>query len=135
MERIAQRFKDIQKKGANLADGVPNDEKWLPPFSDEKDIPKVDKGKGKGPMRFSRDPSHQYLIEASSLLSPPEPPEPIILAGIIVTLYVLPGAPLCIPCCIWTSGLGSWFVNLCEPKPKYSFSPVQVQGGPEPEPD
>jgi len=32
-------------------------------------------------------------------------------------LYVLPGVPPRIPCRIWISGSGLWFMNLCEPEP------------------
>ena len=94
-ERIAQRFKDIQKKAANLADGAPSDEKSQLLFSDEKDAPKVDKGKGKAvagshdnlisdsPPPLSPQGSPETLvINTSSSPSPPEPPEPIMLAGL-----------------------------------------------------
>lgn len=94
-ERIAQRFKDIQKKAANLADGPPSDEKTQLLFTDEKGSPKVDKGKGKAveeppdriindsPPPLSPQPSPETLvIKTSSSPSPPEPPEPILLAGL-----------------------------------------------------
>jgi hypothetical protein len=94
-ERIAQRFKDIQKKAANFADGAPSDEKSQLLFSDDKDAPKLDKGKGKAiaepqdhiisdsPPSLSPHVSPAMLdVETSSSSSPPEPPEPIILAGL-----------------------------------------------------
>ena len=94
-ERIAQRFKDIQKKAANFADGAPSDEKSQLLFTDDKDAPKVDKGKGKAvaepqdriisdsPPPLSPHVSPTMLgAKTSSSPSPPEPPEPIILAGL-----------------------------------------------------
>lgn len=91
-ERIAQRFKDIQKKAANLADD--GDEKSQLLFSDEKEAPRVDKGKGKAvepqdsviidsPPPLSPPLSPEtVVVKTSSSPSPPAPPEPIILAGL-----------------------------------------------------
>ncbi len=92
-ERIAQRFKDIQRKAANLADDTPSDETAQLLFSEEKEGPKVDKGKGKAvaelpdstitdsPPSLSPQRSPETLaIKTSPSL--PEPPEPILLAGL-----------------------------------------------------
>ncbi|KAI0305821.1 hypothetical protein B0F90DRAFT_1693763 [Multifurca ochricompacta] len=78
-QRIAQRFKDIQRKASNFAEGGP----------------KVDKGKGKvveepsdtivnaSPPSISPQLSSTNLvIKTSSSPAPPEPPEPILLAGL-----------------------------------------------------
>ena len=94
-ERIAQRFKDIQQKASNLADDEPSDQKTQVLFSDEKEGPKVDKGKGKaveGPsdsiINASPPPLSPQLSPASLIIktspspSPPAPPEPILLAGL-----------------------------------------------------
>jgi hypothetical protein len=89
-ERIAQRFKDIQRKAVDLADDVPSDGTTQLLFSDEKEGPKVDKGKGKAveqPVSISDSPpslspqlSPETLIITTS--SSPSPPEPILLAGL-----------------------------------------------------
>lgn len=93
-ERISQRFKDIQRKAANLADSGAGDEKSQLLFSDEKEPPRVDKGKGKAlaepqnsvisdsPPPLSPPLSSEPIVKASSSLPPPVPPEPIILAGL-----------------------------------------------------
>ena len=72
---VTQRFKDIQKKGANLADGAPNDEKWLPLFSDEKDIPKVNKGKG----NVVAGPYDNIINDSWPPLSPQGSPETLVI--------------------------------------------------------
>jgi hypothetical protein len=91
-ERIAQRFKDIQRKAAHLADDAPGDEKAQLLFSDEKEGPKVDKGKGKAvaespvdaindsPPPLSPQLSQEAVVIKTS--SSPSPPEPILLAGL-----------------------------------------------------
>jgi hypothetical protein len=94
-ERIAQSFKDIQRKAANLADDAPSDGTTQLLFSDEKEGPKVDKGKGKAvaeqpgstisdsPPSSSPQRSPETLAtKTSSLPSLPEAPEPILLAGL-----------------------------------------------------
>ena len=94
-ERIAQRFKDIQRKAANPADDAPNDGTTQLLFSDEKEGPKVDKGKGKAveeepgstlsdsPSSSSPQLSPETLaVKTSSLPSLPALPEPILLAGL-----------------------------------------------------
>ncbi|KAH9995488.1 hypothetical protein BJV77DRAFT_1059663 [Russula vinacea] len=85
-ERLAQRFKDIQKRAANLADDAPSDGTTQLLFSDEKEGPKVDKGKGKAVAEQPGSLSPATLdIKTSSLPSPPNPPEPILLAGLSFT--------------------------------------------------
>jgi hypothetical protein len=94
-ERLAQRFKDIHRKASGLIDGVPSDEKTEVLFSDEKEKPKVDKGKGKAVeepsdsiIRASPPPLSPQLSPASLVIKtsssplPSEPPEPILLAGL-----------------------------------------------------
>jgi hypothetical protein len=93
-ERIAQRFKDIQRKAAHLTDDTPSDETTQLLFGEEKEGPKVDKGKGKAvegqpdsiitasPPSLSPQPSRETLAVKPSPLSLPEPPEPILLAGL-----------------------------------------------------
>ena len=93
-ERISQRFKDIQRKAVNLADDAPNDGTTQLLFSDEKEGPKVDKGKGKAvaeqpgsvisdsPSSSSLQLSPETLAVKTSLPSLPELPEPILLAGL-----------------------------------------------------
>ena len=92
-ERIAQRFKDIQLRASHLADDTPSDGTTQLLFSEEKEGPKVDKGKGKAvegqpdsittasPPSLSPEPPETLAIQTSPL-SPPEPPEPILLAGL-----------------------------------------------------
>ena len=94
-ERLAQRFKDMQRKASGLIDGVPSDEKTEVLFSDEKEKPKVDKGKGKAveessdsiirtsppPLSPELSPANLVVKTPSSPLLP-EPPEPIFLAGL-----------------------------------------------------
>ncbi|KAH9040382.1 hypothetical protein EDB85DRAFT_1925857 [Lactarius pseudohatsudake] len=61
-ERIAQKFKDIQRKASDLAEGSPNEEKSQVLFSDDKEGPKVDKGKGKAveePSAWASRPRHR----------------------------------------------------------------------------
>jgi hypothetical protein len=93
-ERIAQRFKDIQRKAAHLADDTPSDGTTQLLFGEEKEGPKVDKGKGKAveeqidsivtasPPSLSPEPSPETLSIKTSPSSLPEPPEPILLAGL-----------------------------------------------------
>ncbi|KAH9066772.1 hypothetical protein EDB87DRAFT_1678620 [Lactarius vividus] len=94
-ERIAQKFKDIQRKASDLAEGSPNEEKSQVLFSDDKEGPKVDKGKGKAveepsgsvvnaspPPLSPQLPPTGLGIKASSSPAPPEPPEPMLLAGL-----------------------------------------------------
>jgi hypothetical protein len=93
-ERIAQRFKDIQRKAAHLADDTPGDGTTQLLFAEEKEGPKVDKGKGKAvegqtdsiitasPPSLSPQPSLETLAIKTSPLLVPEPPEPILLAGL-----------------------------------------------------
>jgi hypothetical protein len=94
-ERIAQRFKDIQRKASGLVDGEPSDEKTHVLFSDEKETPQIDKGKGKAvegpsdniintspPSLSPQLPPASLIIKTSSSPSPPGPPEPILLAGL-----------------------------------------------------
>lgn len=93
-ERIAQRFKDIQRKASHLADDTPSDGSTQLLFSEEKEAPKVDKGKGKAveepadsiitasPPSLSPQLSPKSLAIKTSPPSLPEPPEPILLAGL-----------------------------------------------------
>lgn len=95
-ERIAQRFKDIQRKAVHLADD-PSDDTTQLLFSEEKEVPKVDKGKGRAveeqpdrittasPPPLSPKPSPEALSIKTSPSSLPEPPEPILLAGLSLT--------------------------------------------------
>lgn len=100
-ERIAQKFKDIQRKASDLAESAPSEEKSQLLFSDDKEAPKVDKGKGKAveepsgsvvnasPPPLSPQLSPTSLgIKAPSPPAPPEPSEPMLLAG----LSLLPAA-------------------------------------------
>jgi hypothetical protein len=92
-ERIAQRFKDIQIRASHLADDTPNDGTTQLLFSEEKEGPKVDKGKGKAvegrpdsittapPPSLSPQPLEALAIKTSPS-SLPGPPEPILLAGL-----------------------------------------------------
>ncbi|KAN0102514.1 hypothetical protein V8E52_011358 [Russula decolorans] len=93
-ERIAQRFKDIQRKASHLADDTPSDGMTQLLFGEEKEGPKVDKGKGKAvegqtdsiitasPPSLSPEPSLETLAIKTSPSSLPEPSEPILLAGL-----------------------------------------------------
>ncbi|KAH9074720.1 hypothetical protein EDB83DRAFT_2352927 [Lactarius deliciosus] len=86
-ERIAQKFKDIQRKASDLAEGSPNEEKSQVLFSDDKEGPKIDKGKGKAvnaspPPLSPQLPPTSLDIKASSPTAPPEPSEPMLLAGL-----------------------------------------------------
>ena len=93
-ERIAQRFKDIQRKAAHLANDTPSDGTTQLLFTEEKEVPKVDKGKGKAvegqtdsiitasPPSLSPEPSSKTLAIKTSPSSLAEPPEPILLAGL-----------------------------------------------------
>src|SRR6266478_3234207 len=93
-ERIAQSFKEIQRRAANLADDTPSDGTTQLLFTEEKEVPKVDKGKGKAiteepestitnsPPSLSPQRSPEILAIKTASSSLPEPPEPIILAGL-----------------------------------------------------
>jgi hypothetical protein len=86
---IAQRFKDIQRKAADFADDAPSDGTTQLLFGDEKEGPKVDKGKAKAverlvsisdsPPLLSPQLSPQPLIIKTSS---PLPPKPILLVGL-----------------------------------------------------
>ena len=92
-ERIAQRFKDIQSRASHLADDTPGDGTTHLLFGEEKEGPKIDKGKGKAvegqphsiisasPPSLSPEPPETLSIKTSQS-SLPEPPEPILLAGL-----------------------------------------------------
>ena len=91
-ERIAQKFKDIQRRASDLAEGVPSEEKPQVLFSDDKEGPKVDKGKGKaveepsGSVVTSSPPPLSPQLPPTSLVikasSPTEPSGPMLLAGL-----------------------------------------------------
>jgi hypothetical protein len=95
-ERIAQKFKDIQRKASDLAEGVPSEEKSQVLFSDDKEGPKVDKGKGKAveepsgslvsasppPLSPQLPPTSLGIKVSSPPQAPPEPSGPMLLAGL-----------------------------------------------------
>ena len=97
-ERIAQKFKDIHRRASDLAEGAPGEETSQVLFSDDKEGPKVDKGKGKA----VEEPSDSLVSSSPPPLSPSAslgvkslPPtaapglsEPMLLAG----LSLLPAA-------------------------------------------
>ncbi|KAF8273068.1 hypothetical protein EI94DRAFT_1795447 [Lactarius quietus] len=100
-ERIAQKFKDIQRKASDLSEGAPSEEKSQVLFSDDKEGPKLDKGKGKA----VEEPSSSLFTPSPPPLTPPLTPtslgikappptatpghsEPMLLAG----LSMLPAA-------------------------------------------
>lgn len=95
-ERIAQKFKDIQRRASDLAaETSPSDEKSQVLFSDDKEGPKVDKGKGKA----VEEPTDSVVNASPPPLSPQLPPtsldvktstpttapEPMLLAGLSLT--------------------------------------------------
>ncbi|THU99108.1 hypothetical protein K435DRAFT_508387 [Dendrothele bispora CBS 962.96] len=96
-ERIAARLKEIQKRAAGAAaaaEGKESKENLLEPESEkEKDLPTVDKGKGKAveeisspvnigsPLALSPEAAKRDLPPLESPM-PPMPPEPMLLAGL-----------------------------------------------------
>ena len=94
-ERIAQKFRDIQRRVSDPSEDVPSEEKSQVLFSDDKEGPKIDKGKGKAveepsdavvssspPPLSPQLPPTNLDVKVSSSPAPPEPPEPILLAGL-----------------------------------------------------
>ncbi|KAI9458178.1 hypothetical protein BJY52DRAFT_1270186 [Lactarius psammicola] len=91
-ERIAQKFKDIQRKASDLAEGAPSEDKSQVIFSDDKEGPRVDKGKGKaveepsGSIVSASPPPLSPQLPPTGLgiktSAPPEPSEPMLLAGL-----------------------------------------------------
>ncbi|KXN86633.1 Rho-GTPase-activating protein 8 [Leucoagaricus sp. SymC.cos] len=94
-ERIAARFKELQKRSADaLGAATPPDDSDISPIADdEKALPKVDKGKGKEratdfiPQTASPPPMSPFAPpnrESDQTTSPTsiKPPQPILLAGL-----------------------------------------------------
>ncbi|KAF9005914.1 hypothetical protein BDQ17DRAFT_1407965 [Cyathus striatus] len=92
-ERIAARFKEIQKKSADaIAAATSTDDSNVSPDSDsEKPFPKVDKGKGRAlgeipevasPAPLSPALPPKVEIPMSTSPMPPMAPPPILLAGL-----------------------------------------------------
>lgn len=90
-ERIAARFKELQKKGADALAVATTTDDSTPPEG-EKPLPKVDKGKGKervddyipevaSPPPMSPLTPPKLDLDRSSPM-PPMPPPPILLAGL-----------------------------------------------------
>ncbi|KAJ3551510.1 hypothetical protein NP233_g13067 [Leucocoprinus birnbaumii] len=86
-ERIAARFKELQKKSADaLAAATAPDSEISPIATDEKPLPKVDKGKGKEQVHDDipqvASPPPMSPLEPSKQDETPKPLQPILLAGL-----------------------------------------------------
>ncbi|KIJ65674.1 hypothetical protein HYDPIDRAFT_175034 [Hydnomerulius pinastri MD-312] len=89
-ERIAQRLKDIQRKAAaSTASSADSDAASEVTEEQEKELPKVDKGKGK-----AVEPSSPVLASSPPPMSPPLPPAKLDMASPVSSMAPLPPTPI-----------------------------------------
>ncbi|KAF9218988.1 hypothetical protein BS17DRAFT_790309 [Gyrodon lividus] len=88
-ERIAQRFKEIQRKAAVSAGSTAVDAASETEEDKEEESPKVDKGKGR-----AAEPASPVLASSPPPMSPPLPPAKVDVASLASSMVILPSTPI-----------------------------------------